>query len=185
MRPAYFYLKIFMINLVVYQTTPAPKRWNLEFYSLTCSNSSNTIKTFDCNFNQLAPSHYNFTTRLIFNKNLDKQFSIRYFIDVKPHFKKDYINFINIKINACDAIRTNYEIPLLKTLMLEMRRTSNIPYQCPFKKDVLYEFKNLSVTDKYLLMSVPNLNFTNGFELYESSNLIGSFITKGGITSKT
>ncbi|XP_037818449.1 uncharacterized protein LOC119608193 [Lucilia sericata] len=102
-----------------------------------------------------------------------------------PHSKRKALKFIDIKMNICDAVRSNYEVPLIKTILLELRKSSNIPYQCPLKKDFLYEISNLSVTDKYMTpMSLPTLNFSNGIEIYESNKLIASLFTIGGIVAK-
>lgn len=54
-----------------------------------------------------------------------------------------------------------------------------------FFKDFLYELKNLSITDKFLIPSLPVMNFTNVIEFSESNEIIATFITKGGIVAKS
>lgn len=79
---------------------------------------------------------------MISYKNLDKEFLGRFMIKAKPHLKKTFINFIDIKAKACDLMRTDYDVAIFQSLILELRKTANFPYQCPFKKVKLFYVKN-------------------------------------------
>ncbi|KNC34902.1 hypothetical protein FF38_11084 [Lucilia cuprina] len=160
------------------------RRYNLVFYEYLCTPHSSVIKIFDCDFRKLRMNHYTFSENLMFGKNMAKGFNVRVYVDVNQWGGKKGIHFINVKMDACEAIKMVFENQVLSTLLVELRRTSNVPYLCPFKGNYLYSFQNFSFTDKFLPNFTPLVNFTFGLDFYEFDKLLGTTKISGATNPK-
>ncbi|KAI8117530.1 hypothetical protein CVS40_10630 [Lucilia cuprina] len=161
------------------------QRFNLEFYEYICTIISNKdIKKFECNFNKLNENHYVFNEHLMFSKNMASGFNVRVYVDVNQLNSRHVVKVFDIRLEACQALNSTYGNKIYKFLFDELRRTSNIPYKCPFKGNFLYKFQNFSFTDKFLPSFTPLLNFTFGLDFYEYQNLLATTKITGATKSK-
>ncbi|XP_037822801.1 uncharacterized protein LOC119611330, partial [Lucilia sericata] len=103
----------------------------------------------------------------------------------KSQMRKDYINFIDLKVNACDVMRPGAGNHMLEMIRREVVKSLNAPFKCPFKENFLYDLKNFSFTDEFFPAFMPFVNFTFGFDYYDSKILIGSARGLGEIAPKT
>lgn len=92
---------------------------------------------------KISDNRYAFSVELIFNKSFENNLDVRYYIDTRPIMRNISVRFIDLKMNICEAIGKKYDIPFLQVLIVELRRCSNIPYQCPFKKVFIILKKSL------------------------------------------
>lgn len=92
------------------------------------------MKNFECNVRKISANSYAYSGKMMFSKNMIKNFYVRYYVDISPISKKKLIHFIDLKMSVCEAIGRKFDIPMVQKLMIEIRRTTNIPYQCPFKE---------------------------------------------------
>ncbi|KAI8122621.1 hypothetical protein FF38_10450 [Lucilia cuprina] len=163
------------------QEKVSSRRYNFVINNVTCQPLAKSLKYFECDLEKLATNHYAYTGKFVFNKIMHKNFFVRYFIDISPIGKTNLIHFIDIKMSACNAIETSFEIPMVHSIMLEIRRTSNVPYQCPFKSNFPYTFNNLSFTDQFINKFMPYLHFVQHLDFYDLDKLIGSLTTNGSL----
>lgn len=124
------------------------QHFNLEFYKFICTPLANVIRKFECNFRKFASNHYVFFEDLMFIRNMAKGFGVRLYLEVNQRGRKDALKFFDLKLDACEAIRMTYKNYILTSLLTELRRTSNVPYKCPFK----------GVSKTYTLMMNKNHN---------------------------
>ncbi|KNC33199.1 hypothetical protein FF38_05638 [Lucilia cuprina] len=161
----------------------APSRnFDLLFDNITCMAMKNSVKYFKCKMEKFAKNQYAFDGDILFNKNMQKDIFLRYYIDAKPLARNVTLHFVDVKMNACDALAKGFDIPILQTLIIEIRRKSNVPYQCPFKANNSYAFKNLSFTEQSLSTFMPFMHFVQGLEMYELNDIIASLITRENLT---
>ncbi|XP_037826672.1 uncharacterized protein LOC119614629, partial [Lucilia sericata] len=151
---------------------------------LPCKKFTNSLELLECQVKKLAINEYGLSGKFIFTKTMSKNFFVRFFIDTTTFSKKKLVRFIDIKMNGCDALRTKFDVPLVQQIVLEIRRTSNIPFQCPLEANIPYTFENLTISDKFLNKFLPNLNFVQEIDFYEKDTIIGSIKTIGSILAK-
>ncbi|KAH8329101.1 hypothetical protein KR074_003855 [Drosophila pseudoananassae] len=68
-------------------------------------------------------------------------------------------NYLKVDIDFChdlEAIQTQF---LLKLIADELRRGSNFPLQCPFKKNTRYHLDNFTVDTNLIPMYAPEMTF--------------------------
>lgn len=75
----------------------------------------------------------------MFGKDMDRDYIVQFYIELSPIGIKTNkrLRLIDIKMNMCDVLSTKFDISLVQKIMIEVRRTGNIPFQCPFKKVLL------------------------------------------------
>ncbi|XP_037826673.1 uncharacterized protein LOC119614630 [Lucilia sericata] len=175
---------IFLFSIIEISTQVPSRNFELVFDNITCMTMRDSVKYFKCKMEKLAKNQYAFDGEIVFNKIMQKDFSMRYFIDAKPLSRNITLPFLDVKINGCDVLEKGFDIPILQSLVIELRRKSNVPYQCPFKANIAYAFHNLSFTDKSLKNLMPFMHFVQGLELFESNEIIASLKTKGSLLPK-
>ncbi|KAG5667287.1 hypothetical protein PVAND_015273 [Polypedilum vanderplanki] len=78
------------------------------------------------------------------------------------HFEKDsdgeYKHLVNASINACNMLSRTKAHPILKIILKELLRASNIPTACPVKKG-LYYMKDFTINEDILPPFLPIGNF--------------------------
>ncbi|KNC34931.1 hypothetical protein FF38_11083 [Lucilia cuprina] len=60
-------------------------------------------------------------------------FNVRVYVDVNQLNSRHVVKVFDIRLEACQALNSTYGNKIYKFLFDELRRTSNIPYKCPFK----------------------------------------------------
>lgn len=91
---------------------------------------------------------------MMFRRNIGSRFTLRFLIDIIVRPRNTSMRFIESKFNGCDNLNLKYDIPILTFIILEIRRTSNLPYTCPFQEVIENNFYfnyNNSLLSKYLI----------------------------------
>ncbi|XP_065368736.1 uncharacterized protein LOC135961170 [Calliphora vicina] len=177
---------LFLLLLVVKDAVLVhSSRYNFIINNVTCVSFTNIIKHLECEASKVATNTYAYSGKIVFNKSINKNYSLRYLFDITTISKSKLLHFIDVKMNICDAIKVRYDIPLLQKLVIEIRRTSNFPYQCPLQPNFSYTFKNLTFSDEFLNKFLPYFHFVQHLNLYESDKIIAGLTTKGSLLPKT
>uniref|UniRef100_A0A1I8Q129 MD-2-related lipid-recognition domain-containing protein n=1 Tax=Stomoxys calcitrans TaxID=35570 RepID=A0A1I8Q129_STOCA len=172
-----WFVLVVMLNFQAYEIVQAAKpRFKLEFYRYDCLNITQHIKVFQCVFEKDCFNSYIFSERLMFDRDLSDNFEMRVWINLKPMNGKKTLRFVDIKFKCCQVLATSLQMPLLKSLLNELWRSSNIPAECPFKGNFIYKMNNFSFTDSYFPPYAPFLNFTFTMEFFDRKTLFA--ITK-------
>lgn len=65
---------------------------------------------------------------------MSRNFNVHLFLKVKSKMKKEAVNFIDFNINGCDFLNAADGDHLLKKVIKDVRKKTNLPSQCPFKE---------------------------------------------------
>lgn len=90
------------------------------------------------------------------SRDLNQNAEVQYLARFNMANSTKSIKFIDFKLNICQILTQVQSLPLVKSLMEELRRTSDIPYSCPIK-GVSYDFICMSlirmVNEMYIIFS--------------------------------
>lgn len=68
-----------------------------------------------------------------FDKDLDRSVRVQVLVSYMPHNFGKSVQLVNINMNMCEILTQSMSLPLMKMIMAELRKSSNIPYECPLK----------------------------------------------------
>ncbi|XP_075167770.1 uncharacterized protein LOC142239916 [Haematobia irritans] len=142
----------------------ARRLFNLVVSNVTCQKFGTLVKRFDCDFEKIATNKYAINANFFLGRALNRNSEIHAQVCFTPQGSSRSIKFFDIRLNICDMLTTVMGNPFTKGLLDEMRRSSNIPYDCPIKGNYLYSFSNYSLTTQTLPTYTPlmKFNFTLG-----------------------
>ncbi|XP_061396306.1 uncharacterized protein LOC133331934, partial [Musca vetustissima] len=63
-------------------------------------------------------------------------------------------------LDVCDAMRASHEHFFLKLVFDELRRVSNLPSECPFKKDTAYNINGFTIDSSAIPSYIPEMSWT-------------------------
>lgn len=110
------------------------------------------IKEMDCSFVKFSDDHFGFTETAMFTKEFGNELKIRLWIDIKQRLLQKYIRFIDLKVEACSALAASFDQPVLKTIVAEYKRTTNLPTSCPFKSVIFRSLGTFIIFLIYFLL---------------------------------
>ncbi|XP_013111199.2 uncharacterized protein LOC106089768 isoform X1 [Stomoxys calcitrans] len=174
--------KIFFLLLALslaVLTKTAKRRFNVVIKNTTCQVFSPVMKQFDCAFKMLSPSNYLIDTSFMYARELNENAEwqgLIYFSHLKG---SKPIKFLDIKMNICSALSTAMTVPIVKMIMEETRKTSNLPYECPLKANFLYSYSNFSMNAKILPAYAPLIKFNFSLNTFDNRVLISKYVVEG------
>uniref|UniRef100_A0A1I8PLJ7 Uncharacterized protein n=1 Tax=Stomoxys calcitrans TaxID=35570 RepID=A0A1I8PLJ7_STOCA len=110
---------------------------------------------------------------LVLARTLDKEAEFQFLVHFRPVKGEKSVKFLDVKLNVCDVLSKTSSVPLLKTLMDEVRRKGNLPYDCPMKGNYLYSLVNYSLDASLLPAYAPILAFNFTWTVFEYQKKIG------------
>ncbi|XP_061388026.1 uncharacterized protein LOC133323086 [Musca vetustissima] len=156
----------------------------LEVQNVTCEKYTNHLRCIECHFVKLATNSYGITTQIIFDNDMGRSFKSRISVDIMPINSKQIIHMADIRFNVCVFLKQMVNNQVIEALSKEFKRVANLPQSCPFKKNVLYESKNFTLTDKYVPTYLALMNFTFKVELFNKNVIIGMWQIDGGTRAR-
>ncbi|XP_075167773.1 uncharacterized protein LOC142239918 [Haematobia irritans] len=157
----------------------AKRRFNLVLNNVTCTKYSTMLQRFDCDFKMLTRSNYSLNMNYIYKRTLNENAEYHFRAFFTPENAVKAVKFFDVKLNICNFLSTSMSIPLMKAIMQETRKTSNLPYECPLKAGHLYSLSNFSVSTKILPTYTPCLKFNFSIDTYNDMKIIARFIVEG------
>lgn len=70
----------------------------------------------------------------MFSKKMINNFIIHLYLNIKSPMKKETTTIADIKVKACDILRTAYGQAFLDNIIQNIRRSLNVPFKCPIKE---------------------------------------------------
>ncbi|XP_075167533.1 uncharacterized protein LOC142239625 [Haematobia irritans] len=163
----------------------SPKRFNLVLDNFTCKNLNGSDRDqLECSFRKSTKNFYVYNLNFFLDKQLDNNTEIRIKLDVTPHRSKKRITFVDMKLNLCDGLTQSNKNIIIRSLISEIRRTSNLPATCPLKANYWYKLNNVTLSPDLLPSYTPFLNFTFNFLAFRSGNLYAEIQWKGAVKPK-
>ncbi|XP_005181889.1 uncharacterized protein LOC101889580 [Musca domestica] len=152
----------------------------LEINNFTCHKYTPRITYVECEYFKFATNHYGLSGRIKFDSNLDRSFKTHVTVNVMPKNSRQNMHIVDLTFNVCVFLKQMLSNQFLRQYALEFKRISNIPSSCPFKKDVVYEAKNFTLTTESIPSYLPYMNFEFKMEFYDKNHIIGMFQVYGG-----
>lgn len=78
-------------------------------------------------------SVYTLDVNYEFDKDLGRSVKLQILVSYIPHNFGKSVQLVNINMNMCEFLTQSMSLPLMKMIMAELRKSSNIPYECPLK----------------------------------------------------
>ncbi|XP_075167400.1 uncharacterized protein LOC142239490 [Haematobia irritans] len=155
------------------------RRFNIEIHSLLCTNYSTLTKQLECGFSKVKHSHYLFFAKFMSNRQFNPDAEVRAQITLRMKGVTQPMKFLDLQIKICDVLSKASSVPIVRNLFDEARRTSNIPYKCPIKRNVLYRMHNYSLTAESIPPYATIFNFTLEMDFYNEHKRFANTIVKG------
>uniref|UniRef100_A0A1I8P6Q0 Uncharacterized protein n=1 Tax=Stomoxys calcitrans TaxID=35570 RepID=A0A1I8P6Q0_STOCA len=159
----------------------AKKNFDLELYNVSCEKFDNVVKRFDCNTTRIAKGHYTTDMFFLLARTLDKNAELKFVLHFIPEKGLKSVKFVDMKVNICDAFGQATRVPLIKSIMEEVRSKSNLPFECPIKGDHLYSMLKFITNSSLLPPYAPFLVFNYTLAIFEENKKIASIRTRGAI----
>ncbi|XP_075167532.1 uncharacterized protein LOC142239623 [Haematobia irritans] len=163
----------------------ASKRFNLVLESFTCKffNTSD-IDRLECSFGKTTKNVYVYNLNFFLDRPMSNDTEIQIKLDVTPHSSMKSIKFVDLTLNICEGLTQSHKNIIVRNLLCELRRTSNLPYACPLKANYWYKLNNVTLSPDLLPSYTPFLNFTFDFLAFRSGNLYAELQWKGVVQPK-
>uniref|UniRef100_A0A1I8NK81 Uncharacterized protein n=1 Tax=Musca domestica TaxID=7370 RepID=A0A1I8NK81_MUSDO len=130
------------------------------------------------------PNIFYLNQQAVFERDLGTKFYVRIWFHFRQGSMRNSIRIMDLKFKFCDIWDGSTENRLLKTILSEVRRTSNLPHMCPVKGNFLYKMENFTVTDKFVPTYAPFMNFTVALEFLENDKLFAITKVSGAVAPK-
>ncbi|KAH8328705.1 hypothetical protein KR067_013646 [Drosophila pandora] len=90
-------------------------------------------------------------------------------------------NYLKVDIDCCHDLEAIQTQILLKIIADELRRVSNFPLQCPFKKNTRYYMNNFTVDSNLIPMYAPEMTFKTDFLIFNKKRKAFQVIVFGRV----
>uniref|UniRef100_A0A1I8PBL1 MD-2-related lipid-recognition domain-containing protein n=1 Tax=Stomoxys calcitrans TaxID=35570 RepID=A0A1I8PBL1_STOCA len=180
-----FHLLILPNLISVIQT--AKRRLDIVLNSASCQPTHPVSTQYDCDLKKLSAGNYALDMSLMFSKDLNTNSewqTVVYFNHAQLK-TGGWMKFMDFKMNICNFFTTAKSVPLIKAIVGEMRKSSNLPYQCPLKGNFLYTLSNFSINSKFLPSYTPLVKFNFSFNTYDNQKLISQLFLEGSTTLRS
>ncbi|XP_019892956.2 uncharacterized protein LOC109612918 [Musca domestica] len=144
----------------------ANRRYNFEVLNLTCSRRGAVLKDMKCSFAEIATNRYSIDVYMSLTRQLAQNAEVAMKIYIQPPNGDKILQFLNVKLNICETLkRQNIAVPMIRSIVNEIMRKSNVPFSCPIVKDFVYNLTNFILTDSIFPVYTffVNFNFTLNF----------------------
>ncbi|XP_058981040.1 uncharacterized protein LOC131803629 [Musca domestica] len=108
----------------------------------------------------LSTSRYAYNMLIEFNRDFPISTNIRLMAMYygKPNSKA--VKLFDVKFNWCDMLQHTVAVPVIKSILVEMTRSSNFPLTCPLKANYTYTIENFIITEEMLPPYAGTCNFS-------------------------
>ncbi|XP_073811866.1 uncharacterized protein [Musca autumnalis] len=172
--------------LLYFTVTESAKRpFMIEFHNITCTNDGRIMKQHVCQLQKIATNRFLSDETMEFSQDLGENTKLRFLVFYKMPFATKYITFLNVTMGLCELLKDKMPIVLVRTLVEELRKSSNIPYSCPLKKNFLYKLENFTLTESIFPTYTPIVDFTFRSEYFENRRLLGTIQLQGATLKRS
>uniref|UniRef100_A0A1I8PM60 Uncharacterized protein n=1 Tax=Stomoxys calcitrans TaxID=35570 RepID=A0A1I8PM60_STOCA len=121
---------------------------------------------------------------LMLNHTIVKDADAHLLVYFNPIKRVKAFKFLDFKMNICDVLSQAITVPIVKVLMDEMRRTSNLPFSCPIKGNFLYSVANYRIDASTLPPYVPIVPFNYSLSFYKNDEKVMGIFVAGATVPK-
>ncbi|XP_061387306.1 uncharacterized protein LOC133322329 [Musca vetustissima] len=138
-----------------------------------------------CHLTKLSSNRYIVDQTMEFSRNMNENIRLRFTVRYKMSMAPKENTFLNVTMGLCELLDDRVSTILLRSVLEELRKSSNLPYACPLEKNYLYKLENFSLTESMFPPYTPIVNFKFRVEMFEKQNqILGSLETQGATIKK-
>ncbi|XP_059223780.1 uncharacterized protein LOC131997218 [Stomoxys calcitrans] len=175
---------VIALNCLITDQAAQQRNYNVELRQFICKClKSRPVQQLECFFKKLETNRYYATGFVMLNQQLDKN------LDVQVKFNigsgKKIIKFLDVKLNICDTLQRGASTPVIRRIIIELFKCSNLPRKCPIKPNFLFNASYI-LDDSYFPTYFPpslDVNFTVDF--YDNHQKFAILLLQGSIVPKT
>ncbi|XP_059225909.1 uncharacterized protein LOC131997980 [Stomoxys calcitrans] len=163
----------------------AKSRFNLELHSFRCNCIAGLANTFTCNMSRLAPNRYSLSGLVELHRPMHPNAEIAIYVHYKLPTANRRIKFMDLRLKLCDVMSSVQRMPVVRNILVEIRRSSNFPLTCPFKEHVMYNLSNMIITNEIIPPYVPHHHVNVSLQFYEQQLQIAYYNVSGSVIPKS
>ncbi|KAH8311512.1 hypothetical protein KR044_006672 [Drosophila immigrans] len=116
-----------------------------------------------------------------FQENMDHLDGV---FNLKFQHGKNMVNYSTLELNYCEAFQMVHRHYLVQMIFAELRRVSNLPLKCPFKKNTQYYVNGFTIDTKVIPSYLPQLAFKTDITVLSTGRNILRIILSGQVQRK-
>ncbi|XP_075167775.1 uncharacterized protein LOC142239920 [Haematobia irritans] len=127
----------------------------------------------------VGPSDYLLNVEFMYDRNIGENVQFHIYIYANLLNNPKAVKFLDIKFNICNFLGSSATNPIMKSLMTELWKTTNMPYECPMKANYLYTLTNYSISNILFPNYTPHVKFNFTLDTVYSDKVVARFIVEG------
>ncbi|XP_058982102.1 uncharacterized protein LOC131804003 [Musca domestica] len=139
----------------------------------------------DCNMIALPMNRFIVNETLEFSQDMGEKIQLRFVVLYKIPIASKELPFLNVSMGLCELLESKMSSVLMRSVVDELRKSSNLPYACPMKKNYIYKLENFTLTESLLPPYIPIVNFKFSVEMFENGRSLGYLKTQGATIKRT
>ncbi|XP_073822148.1 uncharacterized protein [Musca autumnalis] len=176
----WYKLLLILFALAAVTNIKAGKRpFDVELHSIQCRQYNSRLNKLSCEMTKVATSRYALDYKFNLNGDLDKSAEMQITVKVKFSNNNKIITFMDFKMKVCDILNEKISTLVIKEMLKELKRGSNIPLACPIKGDSDYGINNFTFSDSFFPPYTPNIYYNFTLDVFENNCLIADLFIAG------
>ncbi|XP_075170562.1 uncharacterized protein LOC142242996 [Haematobia irritans] len=157
----------------------ADRHFDLQLQNITCYGHPNLLKKLICSFEKLSRNRYDVSVTFELLRQMPSNLDASALLFIRAEKAKKSIKFLDVRVKVCDLLTSVLSIPLAKEIMERVTASSNLPYTCPIKENIMFNITKVPITDDLFPRYTPpihfnfTMNFNEGKKLYAKFDLTG------------
>ncbi|XP_018783691.1 PREDICTED: uncharacterized protein LOC108965605 [Bactrocera latifrons] len=155
----------------------------LQFKRVVCRNYNNAVvESINCSLTK-----HDITKQLVLNFEFRLRKPITdLVVNYKLLLNRSGIitKFHQMEADFCNFFDNRFDFFVVRMIAQEIRRSSNIPFECPLKKNYSYHARNFSINSKLFPQFLPNLNWSSYANFSVHNDTVVGFYLFGSLVRK-
>ncbi|XP_061393964.1 uncharacterized protein LOC133329507, partial [Musca vetustissima] len=161
------------------------RRFELKVQNFQCKNYSSLLRHLNCDLTKISTGRYYIDFEFELQRNLDKDARVHITSFFTPQNAKKAVKFLDLNLKICDVLKDTNSLSIMKTILAELRKTSNLPYSCPIKANFKYNFINFTLDADTLPPYTPLMSYNFTVKYYENKKLLLTMDVDGSTVSRS
>uniref|UniRef100_A0A1I8Q3S2 MD-2-related lipid-recognition domain-containing protein n=1 Tax=Stomoxys calcitrans TaxID=35570 RepID=A0A1I8Q3S2_STOCA len=169
-----------LLALFAWKTAQSAKSgFELQVHNITCKALTDILKHTSCDFQRVERSRYAINVMFELTRQMPSNIDVNAMLFIKAERAAKAIKFFDFRLRVCDVLTKVLSVPLAKEIMKRVTSSSNIPWSCPVKANVMYNVTNLSVSDDLFPRYTPAIYFNCTLNFYDKQKMVAKFQLQG------
>uniref|UniRef100_A0A1I8P3L0 MD-2-related lipid-recognition domain-containing protein n=1 Tax=Stomoxys calcitrans TaxID=35570 RepID=A0A1I8P3L0_STOCA len=138
--------------------------FNIDIQRVTCTTFDKLVDHLECNSAKQATSRYAFSVFFKLSDTMPLHTEVAILIRIKTKNALRSLKIFDIKVSVCDLLKQVKLVPLVKEIIGQLGKHSNLPSSCPITAK-MYNISNVIISDEIFPIHgiVADFNFSLTF----------------------